>query len=222
MRNLIFFYFKPSKYNSITDTYYFFRLSLLLYFLIIFIYSTLSFIVLNKELISTAPVSNNLTFYLLRTISLLLKQPIQVLFLTGGIYLFFGIFNKNRITFMELYKFVFISFNIIILSYFVDIINVFAKYFNIYQILNIFKYSLNDIFIKNTDCTNLSTSLLERINPLLILSIVYLFFFMKNKKQDVSNIKLSVLIISSVLITLLLFSAIPQLFLTAINLINRK
>lgn len=221
MRDLLLFYFKPQKNNSLIKSSNFFRNSLIIYFVSVIVYSTLSYIILNKDFLQTSPVSNSVTFYFLRTISLLLKQPVQVLFLSFGVYVFFRAIDKNKIAFFDYFKFVFISFNIIVLSYFVEILKLFTNYFNAFHIVNIFKYSLNDIFIQGTDCTNFSTSILERINILLILSIVYLFFLIKIKTIHISNFKLIILISISVLITLFLFASVPQFFLISVHFFHR-
>lgn len=213
MKDLIYFYIKPYHFVNGNNYSTFFKNSLALYFITIFIFSSLSFIFLNNELITSSPVSDSFTFFLIRTFGLALKQPTQVLFLTFVAYLLLGVFIKSKITFSVLYKIIFVAFNLVVISYFIDTVNIFVKYFYTFHIVNIFKYNLNDIFIKGNDCSQFLTSFFKRINPLLILSIIYLFYLTKNNERK-SNFKLLYFIVLSILLTLFLFSSIPIFFLS--------
>jgi hypothetical protein len=218
MNELINFYFNPYRFTH--KQYYdiFFKNSLILYFTTIILYSFLSFFFLDDWTLSTSPIQNRFTFVLIKTISLLLKEPIQILFITTGVYIFLSLIFKQNFSFIAFYKLLFIAFNIVIFSYFIDIANIVTKHFNDFYFLNLFKFSLNDIFIKIYDCSQPIVSFLSRINLLLLLSLIYSFFLFKNEVCLSSN-KLIILTISiSVLLILLLFSFIPMFFLSLFKL----
>ena len=83
MKELINFYLSPNRFTQIQYIDNFFKTSLILYFTTIIIYSFPSFIYLDEATVSASPISNHYTFILIKTISLLLKEPIQILFLTS-------------------------------------------------------------------------------------------------------------------------------------------
>lgn len=208
MKELLNLYFKPNRFVSNLNYNILFKNSLLLYFTSIIVLSAFSVTFLDHSITSTSPVPNNLDFFLIRTLGLVLKQPIQVLFIAFVTNLLLSVFLKNEITFTLFYKKIFIAFNIIVLSFFVDTINIFISYLWHINVINILKYSLNDLFIRGTDCSQFVTSLLERINPLLILSIMYFYYIIKYHFEE-SNRKLLFFISLSVVTTLILFSSIP-------------
>lgn len=218
MRELINFYLSPNRFTQTQYVDNFFKNSLILYFVTIIIYSFSSFIYLDDATVSASPISNHYTFILIKTISLLLKGPIQILFITVGLYIFLNIISKQKYSFLTFYKLLFISFNIIIIAYFIDIINIFTKHFYDFYLINILKFSLNDVFMKIYDCSQSIASFLSRINVLLLLSLLYSFFLFKNALQLSNNKLLLIVLPLSVLLILFLFSAIPMFLLSIFKL----
>jgi len=218
MKELINFYFSPHQLSHNHNSNSFFKNSLVLYFSTIILYSIVSFVLIANATLSTSPVSDSFTFFLIRTIGLLLKEPVQILFLTVSCYLLLNLIFKHKLSFIEIYKLLFVAFNIIIISYFISIINIFTKHYIDFRLINIFKYSLNDLFISIYDCSQTIASLLSRINLLLLLSIFYTFFLFKNVLHLADNKLLMIIIPVAVLLILLLFSAIPMFLLSLIKL----
>lgn len=214
MKELIIFYFKPYSFNKNHNYDNFFRNSLILYFITIIFYSFTSFIFLDDATVSASPMSNHITFMLIKIISLLLKGPIQILFLTIGLYILFSLIIKQKYSFLLFYKLLFISFNIVIIAYFIDTVNIFTKYYLDFYLINVFRISLNDIFIKIYDCSQSITSFLSRLNLLLLLSLLYSFFLFKSVLQLPNNRLLMLVIPISVLLILILFSSIPMFLLS--------
>ncbi len=217
MKDLL-FYFKPSYYSTTTNYSSLFSKSIIIYFITIIVYISISFIFQNSAVISSGPTSNYFILYLLRTIGLLIKQPFQVLLFSVSIYLTLNVFLQTKFTFIPFYKMIFIAFNLVVLSYFIEILNEFAKYLNTVQFINILKYSLNDIFTHGTDCSKFTISLLNRIHTLLAVSIIYAFYILKSNCKEVSNFKLFVIIVFSVLMTTIVLSYAPLLFIIITNL----
>lgn len=218
MKELINFYLSPNRFTQTQYIDNFLKNSLILYFVTIIIYSFSSFIFLDDATVSASPISNHFTFMLIKTISLLLKGPIQILFFTIGLYIFLNLISKQKYSFITFYKLLFISFNIVIIAYFVDIINIFTKQLYDIYLINFFKFSLNDLVMKIYDCSQSIASFLSRINVLLLLSLLYSFFLFKSVLQLSNNKLLMIVIPASVLLILLLFTAIPMFLLSLFKL----
>ncbi len=207
----------PSRVKN-TDNYLtFFRISFLLYCITIFVYSLLP-VILNQEVVSPLPGIGKLAFLLIKTFSLLASQPVQVLFLSLVSYLVFRVFSKNKLHFSELYKIIFIALNLIVLYYIIEIIIFITDFFISVHLINIFSYSLNDIFYGAKDCSLLFPSIMARIKPLVLISIVYFFFLVKKQSIPESGFKTLLLIIASVFIVQLLLSSLPIIFLILLRI----
>lgn len=218
MKELINFYLKPNSFNKNNNYDNSFIISLKLYFVTIIIYSFTSFIFLDDATVSASPMSSHFTFIIIKTVSLLLKEPIQILFLTIGLYIFVSLITKQKYSFILFYKLLFISFNIVIIAYFIDTLNLFTKNYLGFYLINVFRISLNDLIIKIYDCSQSISSFLSRINVLLLLSLLYSFFLFKSVLQPSNNKLLMIVIPASVLLILLLFSAIPMFLLSLFKL----
>lgn len=218
MKELINFYLSPNRFTQIQYIDNFFKNSLILYFVTIIIYSLSSFIFLEEATVSASPTSNHYTFILIKTVSLLLKGPIQILFHTIGLYIFLNLISKQNYSFLTFYKLFFISFNIVIIAYFIDIINIFTKQLYDFYLINILKFSLNDFFMKIYDCSQSVASFLSRINALLLLSLLYSFFMFKSVLQLSNNKFLMIVLPVSVLLILLLLTSIPMFLLSLYKL----
>jgi hypothetical protein len=217
MKELLAFYFRLDKKQAEHNYSKLFRLSLLLYLFVILIYSALSLLFFQNEMIASFPFNNRIGFIIIKMIGLLLKEPIQVFFITIGSYLIFGLFSKNKLSFPLLYKILFIAFNIVVLSYLVESINIILKYYSNFQIIDIFKYSLNDIFLKGTGCSQSLITFFARINIILVLSIYYSFLLLRKVIILVNMNLLIVHIIITFLLVLFLFSALPGFFLSVLK-----
>lgn len=219
MKELIDFYIKPNLQSHVDNLEKLFRKSILLYFISVLSYSIISFITVDKTSGFTLPNTNILTTYFIKTIGLLLKQPIQILFSTFGCYLILNIVFRKKITVIGLYKQLFVAFGLVIISFFVDIINILLNhYFNFY-LINLLKYSVNDLLIKVYDCSQSFASFLSRINLLLLFSLIYAFFLIKNTYK-LDKQKLAIIIPVSILLVQFLFSIIPVLIQIIFGLIS--
>lgn len=219
MKELINFYIKPNLQSHVDNLEKLFRKSILLYFLSVLSYSIASFITIDKTSGFTLPNTNILTTYFIKTIGLLLKQPIQILFSTFGCYLILNIVYREKITITGLYKQLFVAFSLVIISFFVDTINVLLSHYFNFHLMNLLKYSVNDLLTKVYDCSQSITSFLSRINLLLLFSLMYAFYLIKNTYK-LDRQKLVIIIPASILLVQLLFSSIPLLIQIIFSLIS--
>ncbi len=219
MKELINFYIKPNLQSHVDNLEKLFRKSILLYFFSVLSFSIISFITIDKTSGFTLPNTNIFTTYFIKTIGLLLKQPIQILFSTFGCYLILNIVFREKITITGLYKQLFVAFSLVIISFFVDSLNVLLNHYFSFHLINLLKYSVNDLLTKVYDCSQSFASFLSRINLLLLFSSIYAFFLIKNTYK-LDKQKLVIIIPVSILLTQLLFSIIPLLIQIIFSLIS--
>lgn len=219
MKELINFYIKPNLQSHVDNLEILFRKSILLYFLSVLSYSIISFITIDKTSAFTLPNTNIITTYFIKTIGLLLKQPIQILFSTFGCYLILNIVYREKITLTGLYKQLFVAFSLVIVSFFVDTINILLSHFLSFHLINLLKYSVNDLLTKVYDCSQSVASFLSRINMLLLFSLIYAFFLIKNTYK-LDKQKLVIIIPISILLVQFLFSIIPVLIQLIFSMIS--
>jgi len=147
---------------------------------------------------------------------LFLKYPIQWFLMTLVLYVILHLFNKRKEKLFSLYKKIFISFAVICISLSIDILLfVFSIIFQNHFIvkLNILTFSIGDYFIGDTICAYCFSSILYRINILLLLSTINTYFILTDYEKDVSIVLRLVIIITSLTITFLLLTSLPKLIL---------
>lgn len=210
---LLKFYLNPQKFASVLSE----KLRLRDIFLIYFFFITIHFVLMALSKSNLNPESKPIfltdaTIFVINYFASVVKQPFQAIIYSLAIYLIGLVFVSNKPKFSNLFLLVFAAVLIKIFGLLLEAIE-YVVYLavNVNISLNFLDLSLGNIFYQMDQCSSGFESILFRFNVALLLSIIYMFFLLKNTIYPIKSVGLISLIIVSILISFLMLITIPAI-----------
>lgn len=209
MRSILLFYLFPNRIEKNKSKDELFKFSLILYLVSVSIFSVCNYFLGTDEFSKTFN-TNKIVFNLIGLVVLLFDLPFKALIFTIVGWCCIKLLLKTKLNFLFIYKILFISLGIIVFYYLFETINLFLFNITGTKPVNIFSYSLNDLFFEQLKLMQSSSKYFSRITTIIILSTLYFYYILKSVGNN-SNIKLLIVSVITICTTLLIFIGFREL-----------